>query len=290
MPPFHIALSIFAIAIVGGNFVATKIGIHSFPPFFFVALRFALVAALLAPFLRKPRAMPIRDMLPFSLLFALNFSLGTAAMGQGLDVATTVIVVQLMVPLSCLMGAWMFKEHIGPWRWGGMIIAFIGVALVAGTPNAAGHPLGFALIIAAAIVGALFNVAMKRYGSSGFDFMAWMSLLAAPQLLLFSMWRDGWDWLPVLQHASVASWCALAYTVVFNTLLAHGIIFYLLKRNPISATAPFSLLAPVFGLHFSQWFFDEQLTQKMMIGAGLTLLGVAVIVLRRPKLAVPEQG
>lgn len=272
---------------MGGNFVATKFAVAEMPPLLFNGIRFTLTACILIPYLRH-RSMEWTQVLPYSLLFALNFCLGTLAIGYGLDIPTTVIVVQLLVPVSCLLGAWFHADRLGPWRWSGMLLAFAGVVLVAGTPSAELHPLGFCFALAAAVIGAIFNVSMKTIQVGTFEFMAWMSLFSAPQLLLASWWWEASTW-PAMTDISLHTWLSLFYTVLLNTLLAHGIWVWMLQKHPVSQVAPFSLLVPVFGIALSQWFFADTLPPGMWQGAVLTLCGVTIIVLRRPAIAIRKE-
>jgi O-acetylserine/cysteine efflux transporter len=51
---------------------------------------------------------------------------------------------------------------------------------------------------------------------------------------------------------------------------------------------PFALLMPGFGVASGVIFLDEPVTLALIGGAALTILGVGIIILRRPKLVAPE--
>jgi O-acetylserine/cysteine efflux transporter len=51
---------------------------------------------------------------------------------------------------------------------------------------------------------------------------------------------------------------------------------------------PFTLLVPIIGVLSAALFLDEPLTWRVLLGGAATIAGVAVIVLRRPRLADPE--
>lgn len=288
MPPIHILLAIAAAAVMGGNFVASKIALQQFGPYLFNAVRFALVAVLLAPFLRAPFALPWRDRLPWAVLFVLNFSLGTAALAQGLNIATTILTLQLSVPVACLISAFWQGDRLGPWRTLGLAIAFSGLAVVAGTPSVAAHPTGFALALLCAIAGGVFTAGIRPLDVPTFPFLAWMSLLSVPILLFLSFLGEPYP--PVaFTHPHADAWIALGYTVLLNTLFAHGAWYFLLRHNKVSEVAPFSLLAPVFGIAMAQARFAEALAPATWLGGALTLFGVAIITLRRPRLIAPQE-
>jgi O-acetylserine/cysteine efflux transporter len=48
------------------------------------------------------------------------------------------------------------------------------------------------------------------------------------------------------------------------------------------------LLMPVFGVASGIAFLDEPMTLSLVAGAALTILGVGIIIIRRPKLVAPE--
>jgi O-acetylserine/cysteine efflux transporter len=62
----------------------------------------------------------------------------------------------------------------------------------------------------------------------------------------------------------------------------------MLGRNRVNQTMPFILLVPVFGVLSGILFLDETLTATLVTGGLLTVAGVGIIVLRRPKVAAPE--
>ncbi len=53
--PLHVAIFVAIMAIWGLNFVVAKIGLQQLPPLLMMALRWALVAAMLAPFVARPK-------------------------------------------------------------------------------------------------------------------------------------------------------------------------------------------------------------------------------------------
>lgn len=286
MPVRDMLLAVMVAAIWGGNFVAARYGVAHFPPFFLTCLRFTLVASVMIPFCPRPTRLQAKQLFILALVLGtLHLAAMFAAMHQGLDIAACAIVAQLGVPFSCLLGALWMGDRLGIWRISGMALAFAGMMLVAGTPNVLEHPLGFSIAIGGAFFWALSNIQIKRIeGMPPMAMLAWMTFFAAPQLLLISLLLESgqWDSLVTLTRAPALS---LLYTAFGSTVTAYGMWYVLLKRYPVSLVAPYSLLTPVFGIALGQLFFKEPLTAAVLIGGALTMLGVGVIVFRRPKLA-----
>jgi O-acetylserine/cysteine efflux transporter len=53
---------------------------------------------------------------------------------------------------------------------------------------------------------------------------------------------------------------------------------------------PFMLLVPLFGVASGIVFLGEPVTLALVGGAAITILGVGIIVLRRPKPMAPKAG
>jgi O-acetylserine/cysteine efflux transporter len=282
--PLHLALIFLVMMIWGFNFVVVKWGLGLMPPFTFVALRFMVVAAMLLPFIKLPQRW--RALVGLSVtLGILHFSLMFTGM-KHVDASTAAIAVQLQVPFAALLAAYFFKDRIGWRRMLGMLIAFGGVALIAGEPRFANGYLPLALVIAAACVWSFANIQIKKMGDA-IDVMAlngWIATLAFPQLLIVALLVEGnpletvpWD------HWGV--WGVLAYQSVLVTLIGYGVWYRMMRTFPVNQVMPFTLLIPLFGVMSGILFLEEPLTWLMVIGGIATLAGVAICVIRRPALA-----
>ncbi len=286
MPLLHILFALVVVTLWGGNFIAAKYQLFHMPPFFATGLRFALVAMLLVAFVKIPTRRELKAITVLSVLATLHFSLPYVGMSMGLNIASTAIVAQMGVPFSCLLGAILLGDRLGKWRLSGMAIAFFGMSIVLGSPNALEHPLAFMLTLAGAFFWGLSNIVMKMEHVEQVNVMqmlGWMSLLAAPQLLLLSAILEPGAW-GTLETMPQSAALGLLYTVVLSTLVAHGLWYFLIKNHPVTYIAPYSLLVPVLGTWFASLFFGEQVTWHVLLGGLITLAGVAIIVIRRPKI------
>ena len=62
-----------------------------------------------------------------------------------------------------------------------------------------------------------------------------------------------------------------------------------MKVYPLSRVTPFSLLVPIIGIGGGMLVYDEHITPMLIIGGLLTILGVGLITVRRPKLALLDK-
>ena len=290
MKPIHITFALIVALCWGLNFAASKFSVEHFPPFTVTFLRYALVSALLFPLLFKAPQRGWRDTFILSaLMVTLHFSLVFTAIWMGLSITTTVIAVQLGAPFSVMLSVFLFKDHLGPWRTGGMVLAFLGVIIVSGEPDVAEKSGAFMLAVAGAMAWAGSNIYMKRFGDVKIlPLLAWTGLLSLPQMGVLMLLFEG-DLVELVSTAPMTAWGGVIYSVIFSTIVGYGLWYFLLRQYEVSQVAPFSLLVPIAGIAGGVLLFDEVLTVEMVIGSIITIIGVGIITLRRPKLARVEK-
>lgn len=286
MTPRDTAIALSVMAIWGFNFVVAKVMLQDFSPIFAMFVRFAVTAALMAPFAPLPRG-KIRDVLILSVMLgSLHFPMMFTGLTQ-VDAATASVAIQLQVPFSSLLAAFLFGDRLGWRRMLGMLVAFAGVVLIAGEPRMSGNLLHLGLVVGASLMFAAASIHVKRMGEvDPWALNGWMGLFAAPQLLLASLLMESGQWQQV-QTASWLGWGAILFMVLVVTMFAYGLWYPLLRRYPVNQTIPWTLLVPVFGVASGVLVLGDPLTPALLVGGALTLTGVAIIVLRRPKTVEP---
>jgi O-acetylserine/cysteine efflux transporter len=282
MRPLDILFAISVALLWGCNFVAAKFGTAFFPPFLLTAIRFTFVSLVLIPFVQRPTWNQLKQIIVLSSMSTFHFSLIFVAIAMGLDIASSALLGQLGVVFACIFGAIFLKDMLGMWRIGGIVIAFIGTAIVAGTPHIMEHMDAFYAAVGSTLTWGIANVLIKRiHGMHSMAMLAWMGLCTVPMLLALSLvFEPVW---PIFSQAPLSAIIAVSYTAVCSTIIAYGLWYYLLARYNVSQVAPFSLLTPIFGIASGQLFFTEELTSQVLLGGFVTIIGVAVIVVRRPK-------
>ena len=275
-------------AIWGVNFVVVKLGLDHMPPLFFVALRFSLAALILLPFSGLPRA-HLKRVIPLSFtLGVMHFTLIFTGMHY-LDAATTAIAVQLQVPFAAILAALFFKETLHWRRITGMAIAFAGIVLIAGQPKFLAHPWPLVSVIAAALVWSIANVQVKMLGDEidAVQLNGWIAILAAPQLLAVSYALEGDRW-PGVSEIGWQGAFALVYQAILVAAFSYWIWYNLMRRYPVNQVMPFMLLQPLIGAGSGVLFRNEEISLPMVIGGIGILIGVAIIIIRRPAVIAPS--
>ncbi|MFO1119420.1 MAG: EamA family transporter [Rhodospirillales bacterium] len=268
------------------NFIVGKLGVMQMPPLLLMALRFALVATLLIPFLK-----PLPGRWPTVL--ALSVVLGVMHFGmmfaglRGIDAGPAAIAIQLTVPFSALLALLFYRERLGLWQLAGMLVAFVGVYLLAGNSERAPSLPHFLLVVCAAFAWAFANVLIKRLGPvNPFTLNAWVALLACPQLLLLSLVLEDGQ-MSALRTAGWQAWGAIAYMAIGSSIIAYGLWYHLIGKHAMNSIVPMTLLSPVLAVALAVPLLGEAVTSSVLIGGAVTLAGVAMIQFLRPRLPEP---
>ncbi len=129
---------------------------------------------------------------------------------------------------------------------------------------------------------------IKRLGPiNGFELNCWMSLMTAPQLLLGSLlFEPG-----AVDAVATAGWQAYAaifYMAVLVTIVGYGLWYFLIPRYDVNQTMPFTLLVPIIAVVAGAVILDEPVTLQVVIGGAATIAGVAIVIIRRPRVIAPE--
>ena len=269
-------------AIFGGAYLFGKLGVEHFPPFLFAAMRFALVAVALAPFLRFNRALRAhwRPVLGFCLTMGIGVY-GTMywALYLADDASAVLIGTQFSTPAAVLLGALLLGERASRAVWGGIALTMAGVLLVGFDAAALGYPLAFALVLASALFYAYANVLSRGLRESGLGLLnlnALMALASAPPMLALSFaWGEPWR-APILA-AGAAEWTTILYSALAVSLAGHVGLFRLLRHYPLSAVMPFYVFTPIFGVAGAILFLGESPTPRFAAGALLAIFGIVAI-------------
>ena len=281
----------FIVCIAWGlNAVAAKLGVTYIPPVFFTGMRFIFVLMCLIPWLRPVHG-EWRVLIPAvffmgGLHFALIFSGAKYS-----DASTMAIVNQLYVPISVLLAMFWLGEHVALRRWVGIALAFCGVVIFSLDASVSSHLFGVLLLIIDAFSMALGTVLLRRLsGVPPFVMQAWMAVVGIPFLFATSFIFET-DQFESLRAAPWQAWAALAYTVIAGSLIGHTLYYVLIQRYEVSLVGSILLLSPAIGVVGGILILGEPFTPLIIVGAAVTLLGVAIVLRRTPVFGLePAEG
>jgi len=273
-----IGLALSVPVIWGMGIVFAKAGLDEFPPLFLMSMRFIVSAVLLVWFFPPPIGQ-IRAILLIALVSA-TIQYGLTFYGlAGLDASTAVLFMQLEVPFTAACATIFLNDKLGWKRAGGMLMAFLGVGLIAGAPSLRNQLFPAFLVIAGVFTWAIGQVMIKKMVSiTGFHLIAWVSVFAGPQMLASSLVLES-DHLNLIKNATLIGWGSVVYMGIVMTAMGYGIWYHLLKKYDVNQVVPFLLLLPVTSIVGAVLFLGERPSIRILIGGAVVITGVAIIVM-----------
>lgn len=270
------------------NNVVSKLVVSTWhvPPLLYAALRFGLVLLATLPWLR-PMPRPAWRIIAVGLLmgggtFALLF--------VGLKTVTpseAAIVSQAGVPITTLLSIVMLGERIAWRRALGIAMALIGVLIVVYQPGFA-VSAGILLVLAGAFSGSLGAVLMKQMDEiAPLRFQAWVGLTGFAVLTPLTVLTERDQW----HHALSAGWPligAILYTALVVSVVAHTAYYVMIQRYEANLIAPLTLITPLATIGLGVAITGDQLDTRMIVGAGVALLGVLIVAVRRTHAPIPQ--
>ena len=276
MQPVHILMAVSVPVIWGLGFTFSKAALGEFPPLLLMGLRFSLTALLLVWFVPFPRGEAWRIVQIAVIGSVLQYGLTFTGL-QYLDASTAVLLVQLEVPFGVIMAWAVYRERVGLGKVGGIVIAFAGVAMIAGSPSVDDQWFAVLLVISGAFVWAIAQVMVKSLRhTQGFALIAWLAAVAGPMMLGASFAIEDGQW-QALGQATWVGWGTVVYLGVVMTAIGYGTFYRLLALFDVSVVMPYLLLLPVVGVVGSVLILGETLTARVALGGAIVIAGVAMI-------------
>lgn len=276
MKPIHITAAVLVPLLWGLQYVVIKAGLTVLPPLFFAGLRFAVIAAILIPFVGRIRGPEIRPIFLISLfLGGVNFAGAFIGLTQA-PAGLAGVANQLWTPFT-LMLAWpLLGEKPSARVMLGVGIALCGVALAVVDPGLKVPAVPMLLVLVSALGLAVGNVLTRKFGPFGpVKLFAWVSFFTALQLLGLSLAVEGGQ-AAALRSASRTEWQAFAFTVMLGGIVAFITWFWLIARYTMARVAPYALLQSFFAVGAGVAFRHEPVTSMLIVGAVVCVAGVAI--------------
>jgi O-acetylserine/cysteine efflux transporter len=264
-----------------GNFLASAFALREIPPFLFTAVRLAMLAVLLAPFVKRPPRGQWPRLAAVALLVGvLHFGTSFWALRLAGDLSSPAIVMQSYVPISALLAWLLLGERFG-WRTGFAIgLSFAGILVLGFDPMVLDHPAALFTMLVSALFLAFGTVLMRGLAGVGMaSQQGWTAILGVLPLLALSALLEPGGFAE-LRNATWIGWGGALYAAVFASLLGHGLYYVLVQRHPVARVTPYLLLSPVMVVALGIAFWGDAPGPQLWIGGAMVLGGVLVIALR----------
>ncbi|MGC8917418.1 MAG: DMT family transporter [Thermoanaerobaculum sp.] len=272
----------------GSTYLAIKVGLESFAPVSFAAVRYWLAAPLVALFARRAGvrfSFSVRRLWPawgVGVLF-IGLCNGMVFWAETrLESSYTALLITASpvwtALLAFLVGAWLPGEgRLGLRGWAGIALGLLGSYVLLRPQVQRAGGLVAALVVELSVVvwaaGSLW-VRHLRERYHPLEMATWQMVSGASFLTLLAGVRGEHLLHGPLRPASLAS---LAYLVVFGSCLAFSAYFYLLRAWPAARVATSAYLNPVVAVFLGWVVLAEWPGSHGIWGGALVLLGVSLV-------------
>jgi len=283
MRPRDVAVAVAVAAVWGINFVATRLGLTHEPPLLFNALRFSLAAVPAVFFVRRP-SVPWRWLLLGALTMAVaQFSLLYEGIQAGMPAGLSSVVMQSQAIFTVAFAVLLLGERPSGRQVTGLVVATLGIGLVATRLGPDRPAIAFALVLAAAASWGAANLVIRVAAPADMlGFLVWVSAIAAPVMVAIALAVEGpardLAGLRALDPTALGS---LAFIAWLSTLAGWGAWGVLIRRYGAATVAPFSMLVPFFGITSAALALGEPVHLVDVLGGVLVVGGVMFGAIRR---------
>lgn len=281
-----VGLMVFFCAIFGLQQIAVKAAATDMAPVLQMAIRAGVSALFFGVYLRtkgmgfRPRGGTWAAGLAAGLLFTLEYLF--IAEGLRFTTASRMVIMLYTAPAFAALGLHCLlpEERLRPLQWGGLVLAFCGVAVAFYDPGAArnsasslslwGDGLG---LLAGIAWGATTLVIRLKLSETPPAQIAFLQLVTCFCLLLPGALLTGQRQF-VLTSVVQAS---LIFQIVMVCIIGMVLWFWLLAVYPASQLGVLCFLTPVFGIIFGVMVLKESVEPQFALGAGLILAGIVLV-------------
>ncbi|MFF3321093.1 EamA family transporter [Streptomyces sp. NPDC002889] len=280
-----------ALAIVyvvwGSTYLGIRIVVETMPPFLSAAGRFVVAGLILATLVAWRQGVSALKVTRAQLASAATVGVLLLLGGNGLVVlAETTVPSGLTALLIAVVPAWVvllrraFGERPGLGAYLGVALGLAGLAVLT-LPGLSGEVriTGVLTVIAATTMWSVGSFSSSRIPMPANPFAASAYEMVAGGIgcLLVALGRGeqhGFD----LADVSARSWTALAYLVVFGSLIAFTAYAWLLHSAPLSLVATYAYVNPVVAVLLGAMVLNEELSWPIAVGGTVVVAGVCLIV------------
>ncbi|QWD26664.1 EamA family transporter [Polynucleobacter paneuropaeus] len=282
LPLSHLLLALAIVAIWGTNFVVMKNCLAVFPPFMFAALRYSFALLPMAFFIPRPKV-PLWNLALYGVLIGVGqFGIVYYAVNSQISPGLASLVIQTQVFFTIGFAMLLNKERLRLYQVFALLLALIGLLIIALHTDATTTLLGLALMVFAGFSWGAANTVGRYAGISRpadlFAYVVWASAFAVPPLLLISAVFEGGvaHLSQILEQAPLGTWLGVLWQSWGNTLFGYAAWAWLLSKHPAAVVAPMPLLVPIFGMGASAIYLGEDLPVWKLFAAGLVMVGLLI--------------
>lgn len=289
-------------AVWGSTYLAIAVAVDTVPPFLMAALRFGLAGFVLLGWValrrrgefRLPSRREVRDTSIVGALL-LGGGMGMVAWGeQTIPSGIAALLIALMPVWVAVLGRLFLGERLPRIAGIGIVVGFVGVAVLAG-PTALGasdalDAAGLAAIIVSPIawsIGSLYathRAVLPRHPlmATGSQMVAGSAVLAVMSVVTGEPGRFD------ATAVSTESVAAFLYLTVIGSLLAFTTFGWMLRVAPLPLVATYAYVNPIVAVILGALVLGEPIGPRTLVAGAIIVGAVALIVTARSRMAGPR--
>jgi drug/metabolite transporter (DMT)-like permease len=272
----------------GSTYLAIRVVVEAeIPPMLGMAARFLTAAVLMAAGLALKSGWQRLRITRREAVGAATVGILLLAFGNGaVAVAEQTVPSGLAALLVAAIPLWLMLLRVGggerprAMTWVGVLIGFGGAALLAlSGGNTSAKPLSVAILVVGTICWATGSRYAPRLGLPRDPLVTalYEMIFGGTAMVLLAVLRGEPGRLH-LDRIHGSGWIALAYLVVFGSLLAYTAYSYLLANAPISLVGTYAYVNPAVAVFLGWLILSESLTWQILFGGAVIIVGVALVV------------
>jgi drug/metabolite transporter (DMT)-like permease len=275
----------------GSTYLAIRLAIDSIPPLLMASIRFLIAGGLLyawsigrgdhrddRPSLRGWGAATVIGGL---LLFVGNGGVSLAE--TNVPTGVVALIIALIPMWLAILDRLVNGQRLAPQAIVGLVLGFGGLVLLVGVPSDGGIPVSGALVAVGASLGwATGSLYARRATLPRRPMVAnGMQMLAGGALLAVAGTASGELGRFHPSQLSLHSALAVAYLIVFGSIIAFSAYMWLLRVAPLSTVGTYAYVNPVVAVFLGWLILDEAITARVVIAGVVIVAAVAMIITAR---------
>ena len=275
------------------GFIGARYGLPYIEPLTFLAVRMVFVVLILGAIalisrVRSPDGTEIgHSLVAGSLVHGLYLGGVFTAISQGVPAGISALIPGLQPILTSTIANRFMGETVTRVQWFGLVLGLIGVALVLhdNAIVAAGSTLGWVASFVS-LIGITFGTLYQKRFCGRIDWRAGNLVQYIGAGLLFGFGAFSFETRVI--HWSGELVFAIAWLVIVLSIMAIGLMYWLLRRSGVTGFASLFYLVPVVTALMAFILFGEKLDAISI--AGMVVCAIGVFIVNRGARLTPVAG
>jgi len=272
----------------GSTYLAMRIVVHEgLPPMLSASMRFLSAGIVMLAYARyrgarMPSWRDIKRVAPVGMFLFVGGNGFVSIASQSIHSSGTAIVCATMPLWTGVLGAF-YGEKPTVREWLSLVVGFVGVLVLLGSPSLAGEPLHIVVLIFSPILWAAGSLLSRRTKDVGGEHAPYIGpalqmLTGGVALGLVALVRGE----SFTGEATAHAWLSLGYLWVFGSLVAFTAYAWLLRNaRPVIATS-YAYVNPIIAVLLGAALYNEPVGWTTAV-ANVLIVGAVMLALTRPR-------